>query len=74
MKKILLAAPLLALFFTACNPIVEEVGMDSSVSADDLSNSFELVAKSEGNNNITVSQSTARNIKVCSAYNYAVVV
>ena len=74
MKKILLAAPLLALFFTACNPIVEEVGMDSSVSADDLSNSFELVAKSEGNNNITVRQSTARYIKVCSADNDAVVV
>lgn len=48
--------------------------MDSSVSADDLSNSFELVAKSEGNNNITVRQSTARYIKVCSADNDAVVV
>lgn len=53
MKKILFAAPLLSLFFAACDPIVDEIGKNSNITAEELTNSFTISAKSEGNNNLT---------------------
>lgn len=73
MKKILFAVSLLATLLVACDPITDEVSADGSITAEELTNSFQLVPKSEGNNNITVELSTARYIKVYSAENDGVV-
>ena len=58
MKKILFALPLLfAMIFAACDATIDDKQPAASVTADELTNSFELVARSEGNNNITVALS-----------------
>lgn len=67
MKKILFAAPLLALFFAACDPMVDEVEKDGNVTAEELTNSFTISAKSEGNNNLIFNLSPARYVKVYDA-------
>lgn len=54
MKKILFVIPLLAAMFASCEPAVDEISKGANVTAEQLTSSFELVAKSEGNNNITI--------------------
>lgn len=72
MKKILFALPLLfAMLLAACDASVDDKQPGASVTAEELTNSFELVAQSEGNNNITVKLSPARYVKVYSADNDA---
>lgn len=72
MKKILFALPLLfAILLAACDASVDDKQPGASVTAEELTNSFELVAQSEGNNNITVKLSPARYVKVYSADNDA---
>lgn len=73
MKKILFAVPLLSLFFAACDPIVDEVEKDGNVTAEELTNSFTISAKSEGNNNLTFNLSPVRYVKVYDASNDACV-
>lgn len=74
MKKILFALPLLfAMLLAACDASVDDKQPGASVTAEELTNSFELVAQSEGNNNITVKLSPARYVKVYSADNDALV-
>lgn len=67
MKKILFAAPLLSLFFFACDPSVDEIGMDSNITAEELTSGFTISAKSTGNNNLTFITSPNRYIKVYDA-------
>ena len=67
MKKILFAAPLLSLFFVACDPIVDEVKKDANITAEELTGSFTVSAKSEGNNNLTFNVSPTRYVKVYDA-------
>lgn len=67
MKKILFAAPLLSLFFAACDPIVDEIGKNNNITAEELTNSFTISAKSEGNNNLTFNVSPTRYVKVYDA-------
>lgn len=67
MKKILFLLPVLAMLFTACDPAVDDIQPGANVSVEDLTNSFELVAKSEGNNNITVVLDPVRYVKVYNA-------
>ena len=68
MKKILFVLPLiLAMFLVGCESSVEDKQPGASITVDELTNSFELVAKSEGNNNITVELSPVRYVKVYSA-------
>lgn len=72
MKKILFALPLLfAMLLAACDASVDDKQPGASVTAEELTNSFELVAQSGGNNNITVKLSPARYVKVYSADNDA---
>lgn len=72
MKKILFALPLLfAMLLAACDASVDDKQPGASVTAEELTNSFELVAQGEGNNNITVKLSPARYVKVYSADNDA---
>lgn len=67
MKKILFVLPLiLAMFLVGCESSVEDKQPGASITVDELTNSFELVAKSEGNN-ITVELSPVRYVKVYSA-------
>lgn len=54
MKKILFALPFLfAILLVACDASVDDKQPGASVTVDELTNSFQLVARSEGNNNIT---------------------
>lgn len=70
MKKILFALPLLfAMIFAACDATIDDKQPAASVTADELTNSFELVARSEGNNNITVALSPVHYVKVYSSDN-----
>lgn len=46
MKKILFAIPLLAAMFASCEPAVDEISKGANVTAEQLTSSFELVAKS----------------------------
>lgn len=72
MKKILFALPLLfAMLLAACDASIDDKQPGASVTAEELTNSFQLVAQSEGNNNITVKLSPARYVKVYSADNDA---
>ncbi len=71
MKKILFAAPLLAMLFAACEPSIEEVDMAPNVTVEELTNSFELVPRSAGNNNITVALNPVHYVKVYNAENDA---
>lgn len=65
MKKILFAAPLFAMLFTACDPALDEVSPAAPITPEELT--FDFMAKSEGNNNITVVPSPARYVKVYDA-------
>lgn len=65
MKKILLAMPLFAMLLVACDPIVDEISPDPNVAPEDLT--FELVAKSQGNNNIQIVPTLSHYIKVYDA-------
>lgn len=67
MKKILFLLPLLAMLFTACDPAVDEIQPAANVTVEDLTNSFQLVARSEGNNNISVALDPVRYVKVYNA-------
>ena len=67
MKKILFLLPLLAMMFTACDPAVDEIQPAANVTVEDLTNSFQLVARSEGNNNISVALDPVRYVKVYNA-------
>lgn len=67
MKKILFAAPLLALLFTACDPAVDEVERDANVTTEELTDGFTITAKSEGNNNLTFHVNPVRYVKVYDA-------
>ena len=72
MKKILFALPFLfAILLVACDASVDDKQPGASVTVDELTNSFQLVARSEGNNNITVKLSPVRYVKVYSADNDA---
>lgn len=59
------------MLLAACDASVDDKQPGASVTAEELTNSFELVAQSEGNNNITVKLSPARYVKVYSADNDA---
>ncbi len=74
MKKILFAIPFLAMALVACDPIVDEVSMNRNITEEELTNNFELVPKSQGNNNITVQLNDTRYVKVYSAETNSVVV
>ncbi|ADV42261.1 hypothetical protein [Bacteroides helcogenes] len=74
MKKILFAVSLFAVLFVACDPAIDEIAMDANVTAEELTNSFQLVPKNAGNNNITVNLNTTRYVKVYSADNDALIV
>lgn len=67
MKKILFAAPLLALLFTACDPAVDEVERGANVTTEELTDGFTITAKSEGNNNLTFHVNPVRYVKVYDA-------
>lgn len=67
MKKILFALPLLAMLFMACDPAVDDIKPAANITTEALTNSFNLVAKSEGNNNITVALDPVRYVKVYNA-------
>lgn len=67
MKKILFLLPLLAMMFTACDPAVDEIQPAANVTVEDLTNSFQLVVRSEGNNNISVALDPVRYVKVYNA-------
>lgn len=68
MKKIILALlPLLTIVFASCDPSYENTDMQDSITADELTSALSITAKSQGNNNLTVSASPARYIKVYNA-------
>ncbi|MCR5077658.1 MAG: hypothetical protein K6A82_06440 [Prevotella sp.] len=69
MKKLLYAAPLLALAltFTACDPSQDDESAQQVVSSEELTQEFQLVPKSEGNNNFTVYTTPSRYIWVYDA-------
>lgn len=67
MKKILFAIPLLAAMFASCEPAVDEISKDANVTAEQLTSSFELVAKSAGNNNITIKMNPVHYVWVYDA-------
>lgn len=73
MKKILFAAPLLALALvvTSCDPSRDDDGPGASVTAEELSSEVQITAKSTGNNNLTVFTSPTRYVKVYDASNDA---
>lgn len=73
MKKILFMIPLLALLFTACDPISEDNGPGVNISAEELSNGFTITQESEGNNNLTFNISPARYVKIYNADNNGLV-
>lgn len=64
MKKIIFAAPLLAMLFIACDPSVDEQGPGANVTAEELTNEIQITAQSDGNNNLTISTSPSRYIKI----------
>jgi len=68
MKKIIFALlPLLAMLFTACDPTYEENSANQSTTSEQLTESLQISAKSTGNNNLIVSSSPSRYIKVYNA-------
>ena len=72
MKKILFALPLLfAMLFAACDASTDDIQPGANVTVEELTNSFELIAKSTGNNNITVQLSPVHYVKVYRADNDA---
>lgn len=56
-----------ALLFTACDPIHEDESAGANITADELTSSLQITAKSTGNNNLTVFTSPSRFIKVYDA-------
>ncbi|OUN77604.1 hypothetical protein [Bacteroides sp. An51A] len=72
MKKILFALPLLlAMLLAACDASTDDIQPEASVTVEELTNSFQLVPKSTGNNNITVQLSPVHYVKVYRADNDA---
>ena len=69
MKKILFMIPLLALLFTACDPISEDNGPGSNISSEELTNGFTITQESEGNNNLTFTVSPSCYVKIYNADN-----
>ncbi len=65
MKKILFVLPLFLILLAACDPIVDGCSPDPNIDSKDLK--FEVVAKSQGNNNLTIVPSPARYVKVYDA-------
>lgn len=74
MKRLIyLLLPLVTVLFASCDPTTEELGSPSkSITSEALTNSFTLTAKSEGNNNITVSVDPINYVRVHSAENDAI--
>lgn len=71
MKKILFAVPLLSVLLVACDPMVDEVGMDKNVTVEELNSAWTISQKSEGNNNLTFNLSPTYCVKVYDASNDA---
>ena len=70
MKKILFALPFLfAMLLAACDASTDDIQPGANVTVEELTNSFELVPKSAGNNNITVQLSPVHYVKVYRADN-----
>ena len=71
MKKILFAAPLLAMAMclTACDPSQDDEQAQPAVSASELTQELQIEAKSTGNNNLTVYTTPTRFIWVYDATN-----
>lgn len=67
MKKIFLAMAALALMVVACDPSKDNEGPDAAVTSEQLSNSLQITAKNEGNNNLTICTSPTRYIQVFDA-------
>ncbi len=67
MKRIIFAVSLLSLLFAACDPIVDEIEKGDNITAEELTGSFTISAKSEGNNNLNFNVSPTRYIKVYDA-------
>lgn len=64
MKKILFMIPLMAMALTSCDPSVDEISPVGNISAEALTNSLQIKAQSEGNNNLTIYTSPTRYINV----------
>jgi hypothetical protein len=64
MKKLFIAAIPLFTALVACDPSVDEVEKGANITAEELTNSFEIVAKSTGNNNLSVNMNPVRYVKV----------
>ncbi len=65
MKKIYIAIPVLAMLFIACDPTTEDYGSAGpNITKEGLTSELQLTPKSVGNNNITVTTSPTRYIKV----------
>ncbi len=72
MKKILYAVPLMAValsILTACDPSHDNESAIPAISSDQLTQEFQITAKNEGNNNLTVFTKPMRFIKVYDATN-----
>lgn len=57
----------MALLLVSCDPSHDENGPDAAVTSEQLTQEFQMVAKSQGNNNLTVYTSPSRYIRVYSA-------
>lgn len=57
----------LALMVVACDPSKDNEGPDAAVTSEQLSNSLQITAKNEGNNNLTICTSPTRYIQVFDA-------
>lgn len=64
MKKIIFATFATAMLLVSCDPSHDENGPDAGVTTSQLTQEFQLVAQSEGNNNFTVYTSPTRYIRV----------
>lgn len=61
-------ASLVAMLFTACDPITQDdPGMDANITSEELLSRVLMVQKSEGNNNFTYTTDKSLPVQVCSA-------
>lgn len=65
MKKLILCAVAALGLFTACDPSIDNEGPAANITSEELTKGFEITAKTEGNNNLTVN---SRNyVWICDA-------
>lgn len=64
MKKIFFMIPLMAMALASCDPSTDEIKPAANISAEQLTSSLQISAKSEGNNNLTITTSPTRYIRV----------